>query len=144
MRRNELLDLNVEDINFEQKKIFVRKTKNKDLKILPIDSDIQEILRSYLGYFEYVSGPLFRGKQDKRLCRQVLMSAFYKIKKYAGLPKEFKIHSLRHYFINTLRKNGVDFVTIQKLAGHRDIRTTEIYCNVSSDEKIRAIETISL
>ncbi|OFW63085.1 MAG: hypothetical protein A2Z35_05100 [Actinobacteria bacterium RBG_19FT_COMBO_36_27] len=59
-----------------------------------------------------------------------------------GLSKEFKIHSLRHYFINTLRQNGVDFATIQKLAGHRGIRTTEIYCSVSDEEKMRAIKII--
>lgn len=142
MRRNELLDLNVEDIDFGQKQIVVRKTKNKDVKIMPIDLDIEEILTNYLGYFKYINGPLFRGKQNKRLCRQVLMDVFYKIKKHADMPKEFKIHSLRHYFINTLRKNGVDFVTIQKLAGHRDIRTTEGYCNVGDEEKVKAIESI--
>ena len=142
MRRNELLDLNVEDIGFEQKQIIVKKTKNKDVKVMPMDLNIEELLLNYLEYFNYQNGPLFRGKQNKRLCRQVLMNAFYKIKKDANMPKEFKIHSLRHYFINTLRKNGVDFVTIQKLAGHRDIRTTEGYCNVGDEEKVRAIESV--
>ena len=70
------------------------------------------------------------------------MNAFYKIKTRAELPKEFKIHSFRRYFINELRKNNVDIATIQKLVGHRDIRTTEIYCNVSEEEKIKAIENI--
>ena len=106
--------------------------------------NLRQVIKCYLSHFKYQSGPLFRGTQGNRLCKQSLMNAFYKIKASAGLPKEFKIHSLRRFFINELRKNHVDLATIQKLAGHRDIRTTEIYCNVSDEEKVRAIESIKI
>jgi len=43
-----------------------------------------------------------------------------------------------------LIKNNIDLATIQKLAGHRDIRTTEIYCNVSDEKKVRALESIKI
>ena len=143
-RRNELLNLNVEDIDFETGRIIILKTKNKDVKIINMDDNLKQILTGYLNHFKYKSGPLFRGSQGNRLCKQSLMNSFYKIKARAGLPKEFKIHSFRRFFINELRKNHVDIATIQKLAGHRDIRTTEIYCNVSEEEKIRAIESIKV
>lgn len=141
-RRSELLNLNVEDIDFDTGRIIIRKTKNKDVKIINMDANLKQILTDYLNHFKYKLGPLFRGSQGNRLCKQSLMNSFYKIKTRAGLPKEFKIHSLRRFFINELRKNNVDIATIQKLAGHRDIRTTEIYCNVSEEEKIKAIESI--
>jgi len=134
-----MLDLNVEDVDFEQKHITVIKTKNKDVKVIPMDLNITELLLNYLYHFNYQDGPLFRGKQNKSFCRQVLMEVFYKIKKYANMSKEFKIHSFRHYFINILRKNNIDFVTIQRLAGHKDIRPTEIYCNVTDEEKVRLL-----
>ena len=141
-RRNELLNLNVEDIDFNTGRIIILKTKNKDVKIINMDDNLKQILIGYLNHFKYKSGPLFRGAQGNRLCKQSLMNSFYKIKARAELPKEFKIHSFRRYFINELRKNHVDIATIQKLAGHRDIRTTEIYCNISEEEKIKAIESI--
>ena len=143
-RRNELLNLNVEDIDFNTGRIIIRKTKNKDVKIINMDDNLKQILTDYLNHFKYKSGALFRGIQGNRLCKQSLMNAFYKIKERAGLPKEFKIHSFRRFFINELRKNHVDIATIQKLAGHRDIRTTEIYCNVGEEEKVRAIESIRI
>ncbi|GAG87190.1 unnamed protein product [marine sediment metagenome] len=143
-RRNELLDLNVEDIDFNTGRIIIRKTKNKDVKVINMDDNLRQILTNYLNHFKYKSGPLFRGIQGHRLCKQSLMNSFYKIKARAGLPKEFKIHSFRRFFINELRKNKVDLAVIQKLAGHRDIRTTEIYCNVSDEEKVRAIESIRI
>ena len=141
-RRNELLNLNVEDIDFETGRIIIRKTKNKDVKIINMDDNLRQIIKCHLRHFKYQSGPLFRGSQGNRLCKQSLMNAFNRIKARAGLSKEFKIHSLRRFFINELRKNHVDLATIQKLAGHRDIRTTEIYCNVSDEKKVRAIESI--
>ena len=141
-RRTELLNLNVEDIDFEIGRIIILKTKNKDVKIINMDDNLRQIITDYLNYFKYKSGPLFRGSQGNRLCKQSLMNSFYKIKARAELPKEFKIHSFRRYFINELRKHNVDIATIQKLAGHRDIRTTEIYCNVTDEEKVRAIESI--
>lgn len=144
MRRNELLDLNVDDVDFELRQITVKKTKNKDIKIINMDNVLKELLENYIYCFKYFDGPLFRGKQDKRLCRQVLMDVFYKIKNHADLSKEFKIHSFRRYFINTLRKNHIDLATIQRLAGHRDIRTTEIYCNITDEEKVKAIESIKV
>ena len=143
-RRNELLNLNVEDIDFETGRIIILKTKNKDVKIICMDDNLRQVIKCYLSHFKYQSGPLFRGRQGNRLCKQSLMNSFYKIKARAGLPKEFKIHSLRRFFINELRKHVIDIATIQKLAGHRDIRTTEIYCNVSEEEKIRAIESIKI
>jgi integrase/recombinase XerD len=143
-RRNELLNLNVEDIDFETGRIIIRKTKNKDVKIINMDDNLRQVIKCCLRHFKYQTGPLFRGSQGKRLCKQSLMNAFNKIKARAELPKEFKIHSFRRFFINELRKNHVDIATIQKLAEHRDIRTTEIYCNVSEEEKVRAIESIKV
>ncbi len=143
-RRTELLNLNVEDIDFETGRIIIRKTKNKDVKIINMDDNLKKLLTDYLNHFKYKSGPLFRGTQGKRLCVQSLNTSFQKIKVRVGLPKEFKIHSFRRYFINELRKNKVDLSIIKELAGHRDIRTTEIYCNVGEEEKIKAIESISV
>jgi len=100
------------------------------------------LLNIYLGYFKYKTGPLFKGKHNKRLCRQVLPDVFQTIRKKANIPTDFTIHGFRRYFINILRKNIKDIVVIQKLVGHKDIRTTEIYCDVRDGEKLRAISTI--
>lgn len=144
LRRDELLNLNVEDIDFETGRIIIRKTKNKDTKIMNMDDNLRQIITCYLSHFKYQSGALFRGIQGNRLCRQSLNNVFKRMKTRAGLPKDFKIHSLRRFFINQLRKHGVDIATVQKLAGHRDIRTTEIYFNISEEEKVKAIESIKV
>jgi integrase len=48
----------------------------------------------------------------------------------AGVYKQANSHAFRHSFATRLLENGYDIRTIQKLLGHADVRTTEIYTHV--------------
>lgn len=48
----------------------------------------------------------------------------------AGITKHVKCHTFRHSFATRLLQQGYDIRTIQKLLGHSDLRTTEIYTHV--------------
>ena len=52
-RRNELLNLNVEDIDFETGRIIIKKTKNKDVKIINMDDNLKQVIKCYLSHFKY-------------------------------------------------------------------------------------------
>ena len=61
----------------------------------------------------------------------------------AGLPKTGRIHIYRHTFVSRLSQAGVPARTIQKLARHKDLATTQRYMHLSpnaTDQGIKMLE----
>jgi len=64
------------------------------------------------------------------------------IHKLAGLPKLATIHTLRHDFCTQKIKQGVDIYTVQRLAGHADIRTTMKYLHNLQETDFSALDNL--
>ena len=54
LRRSEAQDLNIKDVNFEQKLLFVRKGKGKKRRVIPLTEAIVKDLKDYFSYTEIV------------------------------------------------------------------------------------------
>ena len=52
----------------------------------------------------------------------------------AGLSEEYTAHTLRHTFCSHLVMSGIPIYTVTKLAGHRSVRTTEIYAHLNPED----------
>lgn len=74
----------------------------------------------------------------------VLESGFQKAVKTAvrkaGITKRATVHTLRHSYATHLLENGVNIRTVQKLMGHKDVKTTEIYTHVM-EKNINAVQS---
>lgn len=86
---------------------------------------------------------LFQGKAVRILCRYTDINDFFHIKpnasvnkdlirigKLAGLAKHFSFHTARHTNATLLLYKGLQLATVQKLLGHRNIKTTQVYGEV--------------
>jgi site-specific recombinase XerD len=58
--------------------------------------------------------------------------------KKAKINKAIGIHGLRHSYATHLLKAGTDMVFIQKLLGHKNIKTTEIYAKITNKQLAKA------
>lgn len=52
------------------------------------------------------------------------------ISRLAGLPKKISFHTARHTNATLLIYNGVNITTVQKLLGHKSVKTTQVYTNI--------------
>ncbi len=131
LRVSELINLKVEDILFDRKLVFVRKSKcRKDRYTTFADSAIK-LVKEYLEIYK-PTNYLFEGQYGSRYSDTSIRNILNAAKKHAGVKTVGSVHTLRHSFATHLLENGTDLRYIQVLLGHSSSRTTEIYTHVST------------
>lgn len=132
LRRSEAAELNLCDINIEQREIRLIGKGNKERKVF-IDSGTQAALSDWLRHRGDWPGPLFcrilksgRILKETNLTDQAVYGVLTKRWKQAGTPA-LTPHDFRRTFISSLLSKGVDLLTVQRMAGHSDPRTTSGY-----------------
>jgi integrase/recombinase XerD len=69
---------------------------------------------------------------DRPITARTVEKACRNAREAAGLDKHVTVHTLRHSFATHLLEAGTDIRIIQVLLGHRSLRTTAVYTQVSS------------
>ncbi len=131
LRRSEVLNLMLTDINSKRKIILIRQSKNKKDRIVPISEKMIHLLRAYARATK-PEKYLFEGsKKGEQYSATSLEKALKKACKKAGIEKKVTLHWLRHSYATHLLESGTDLRFIQELLGHSRSSTTEIYTHVS-------------
>ena len=106
--------------------IHIKNGKGRKDRIVPLSLKVLELLRKY--YKKYKPKQfLFNGQNSEHYsigsCQKIY-------KKY--IDNKTSIHILRHSCATALLENGTDVRIIQKILGHSNVKTTEIYTHVSN------------
>lgn len=137
LRVSELVSIKLEDLHLESGYIRVMGKGSKE-RIVPISSRTKERLDFYLKSVRPatvrppVGSPyLFLTNRGKPMTRQRFWQTLREIGKATGI--RVSPHMIRHSFATHLLEGGADLRALQKMLGHSDISTTQIYTRVSGD-----------
>ena len=132
LRRSELLNLSLSDVLSDRNVLFIRQSKGKKDRLIPISNKIIEMLRTYYKAYKPKVW-LFEGQNaGERYSERSLQLVLKQALKKAGNSKPVSLHWLRHSYATHLLESGTDLRYIQELLGHNSSKTTEIYTHVTT------------
>jgi integrase len=147
MRRSEITHLKWKNIDLDNKIIHVVssptfKTKAGKKRIVPIHNNLMPFLKNK---FNHDPERFVFTHCGRKVKESYVTHRFSDYKVASGIQKkELHFHSLRHTFASWLVKEGVSIYEVQKLLGHHDISTTEIYSHLQPCQLHNAVNKLQI
>jgi len=167
LRISEAVKVNINDIDFDRRKIRIYAEKTKEMDFLHLhDIAFESIMNwvrnhtkeiqehgGFLVYSDYRKGHISKDVMRnffKRYLRKAKLDDVYVELatvgdqcKGAKSRKLYRLstHSLRHYYVTKIYKKTLNPVVTQKCARHRAFRSTEYYINIDPKDCIDALES---
>jgi integrase len=126
MRISELLNLKINDLDFEREMLHLKKTKTKKARIVALRDGFGELLRYYCKINGLSGSDYLLMKDGKKYTNGSVRSILKKYLERANLP-HVRIHSIRHSFATHMLDAGSHVFIIQQLLGHDFISSTRTY-----------------
>lgn len=141
LRLSEIINLRYDDVLTATKGdlwITVRESKNGKSRRIPCTSRVVEILQTHRTHGREVFDQTFPHKS-------AVQTAWGQVRSHMGRQndKDWVFHTLRHTFCSNLVRNGVDVLTVAKLAGHSSIQVTMRYAKLAPDNLSEAIGVLN-
>ena len=131
IRQRSLLFLQVEDVDFDNRILHVKVTKNRKALIIPLNTTMCQILREFLRHRQHKGQDdwLFCNVFGKQLVKATCYHMLYQYNKGRGVETT-GIHRYRHTFAKQWIMNGGNVVSLSRLLGHSNLSITQNYINL--------------
>jgi integrase/recombinase XerD len=155
LRREELMSLRVDDIDWARGIVTIRPetTKGGRMRYVPVEASVLHLVRHYIegnrrmliaAYDGEDLGQIFLSESTRNPGRPLSVGAFdeivERVREKIGLPA-FTPHTLRHQRCTVLKRAGVDLDDIALIAGHKSTETTRLYIHLAPSELSQRIRT---
>lgn len=133
LRVSEVTKLCVKDLDIDELVVNIREGKGKKDRISVLPAKLQNDLRNIIAG-KNSDDFVFDSNRGGKLTTTSLQKMFRKSLAKTAITKPATFHSLRHSFATHLLENGTDVRYVQELLGHANIRTTQIYTQVTNPQ----------
>jgi len=146
LRREEMHNINIDDIDFIENTVRVNQGKFKKDRVVPLGKVAKESLLLYLKKSRpkwlknAQEKALFISERGSRLSSCMINEILHQYR----VNKRITVHSFRHACATHMLKRGADIIHIQKLLGHSSPKTTEIYTKLFPNDLSAAYGKIGL
>ena len=145
IRQNSLINIRINDIDFDSNIIHVNVTKNRKPLLIPMNKDIKKILEEYIKYrqAEDKEDYLFCNEYGYKLVKSTLYHAMCEYNKKRGVEKT-GLHRFRHTFAKKWVLSGGNVMVLQKILGHSSLDITQSYLNLLVSDIQAEVEEFSI
>jgi len=155
LRREELMSLRVDDIDWGRGIVTIRPETSKGgrMRLVPVSACILHLVHAYIegdrraliaAYDGEDAGPLFLSESTRNPGRPLSVGAFdeivERVRERVGLPA-LTPHTLRHQRCTMLKRAGVNLDDIALFAGHKNIDSTRLYIHLAPVELSQRIQS---
>jgi integrase/recombinase XerD len=137
MRRQELINLLLYDLDFDRGTVMIRQGKGKKDRVIPIGDRALAWIQKYRNDLRPLltvgsdEGILFLTKQGEGMTPNTLSRMVRLCVDGAGLGKRGSCHIFRHTMATLMLEQGADVRFVQEMLGHVSLETTQVYTRVS-------------
>ena len=137
MRRAELCNLPLENVNFLRNEIVVIGKGNKE-RIVPISPDLSNVLKIY--YLEHrkptaeAEKYFFVSSKGKKITEKFVYLMVTSYLSQVSLKEKKSPHILRHSFATHVLNGGAEISKVKKIMGHASLASTQVYTNANIEQ----------
>lgn len=133
VRVSELINIKINDIDFNNRRIIVLGKGNKE-RIVYYGEYAEEVLKEYIKTHDRKNhNYLFVNSKGGKLTDRGVRYIIDNIMSRLSVKAHVTPHVLRHTFATDMLNNGCDIKVVQELLGHSSLKATEIYTHVTNE-----------